>query len=148
MGLFLKKYKAIDSQWSPPEKKQQYLNAYSVESWQKTAQGKKTLHQVEECKCCLLTTPVQSSLFEKSTSCVASKREAFTEVKSREKELSGKKIFKPTQKEVKNVESVIYKEFDSVCKERLGKSFGEVMSMVPEAGLTKKVSPVEAKKNP
>ena len=41
---------------------------------------------------------------------------------------------------------MIYKEFKSVCKERLGKSFGEVMSMVPEAGLTKKVSPVEAKK--
>lgn len=41
---------------------------------------------------------------------------------------------------MKNVGSVIYKEFDSVCKERLGKSFGEVMSMVPEVGLTKKVS--------
>ena len=45
-----------------------------------------------------------------------------------------KKIFTPTQKEVKNIGSVIYKEFDSVCKEQLGKSFGEVMSMVPKAG--------------
>ena len=44
IGLFLKKHKAIDShisQWSPPEKKQQFLNAYSMKSWQKTAQGKK-----------------------------------------------------------------------------------------------------------
>ena len=69
-----------------------------MESWEKTAQGKKTVHQVEECKCCLLTTPVESSLFKKSTGCVASRREASTEVKSQAKELLGKKIFKPTKK--------------------------------------------------
>ena len=102
-----------------------------MEDWQKTAQGKKTVHQIEKCKCCLLTTPVQSSLFKKRTGCVVSRREASTEVKSWAKELSGKKIFTPTQKEVKNIGSVIYKEFDSVCKEQLGKSFEEVMSMVP-----------------
>ena len=117
-----------------------------MEDWQKTAQGKKTVHQIEKCKCFLLTTPVQSSLFKKSTGCVASRREASTEVKSEAKELPGKKIFKPTKKEVKNIGSVIDKEFDSVCKEQLGKSFGEGMSIVPKTGLTKKVSPVEAKK--
>ena len=47
---------------------------------------------------------------------------------------------------MKNVGSVIYKKVDSICKKRLGKSFGEVISMVPEDGLTKNVSPVEAKK--
>ena len=57
-----------------------------------------------------------------------------------------KKISKQTQKEVKNFGTVIYKEFDKVCKEWLGKSFGEVISLVPEAGLTKKESPVNAKK--
>ena len=66
--------------------------------------------------------------------------------KIRAKELSGKKIFRPTQKEVKNLGSVIYKKVDSICKKRLGKSFGEVTSMVPEDGLTKNISPVEAKK--
>ena len=73
------KYKAIDSQFHSgrcQKKKEQYLNAYSMESWEKTAQGKKTVHQVEECKCCLLTTPVESSLFKKSTGCVVSRREA------------------------------------------------------------------------
>lgn len=40
----------------------------------------------------------------------------------------------------------MYKKFDSVCKERLGEFFGVVMSMVPKAGLTKKVSPVGVKK--
>ena len=47
---------------------------------------------------------------------------------------------------MKNVGSVIYKEVDFICKEQLGKSFGEVISMVPEAGLIKKVSPDKAKK--
>ena len=47
---------------------------------------------------------------------------------------------------MKNIGSVIDKEFNSACKEQLGKSFGEGMSMVPKAGLTKKVSSVEAKK--
>ena len=112
-----------------------------MESWEKTAQGKKTMHQVEECKFCLLTTPVESSLFKKSTGCVVSRREASTEVSFQEI-----KIFKPTKKEVKNIGSVIDKEFDSACKEQLGKSFGEGLSMVPKAGLTKKVSSVEAKK--
>ena len=101
IGLFIKKYKAINNQislWSPPEKKQQCLNAYSMESWQKTVQGKKTLCQVEECKCCLLTTPVESSLFKKSTGCVASRRETFIEVKSRDKEISGKKFSNQNKK--------------------------------------------------
>ena len=38
------KYKAIDSQFHSgrcQKKKEQYLNAYSMESWEKTAQGKK-----------------------------------------------------------------------------------------------------------
>ena len=69
-----------------------------------------------------------------------------TDVKSQVKELAGKKIIKQTQKEVKNIGTVIYKEFGKVCEERLGKSFDKVISMVPDAGLTKKESPVNAKK--
>ena len=64
----------------------------------------------------------------------------------KQKNWLAKKLPKQTQKEVKNFGTVIYHEFDKVCKERLVKSFGEVISMVPEAGLTKKESPVNAKK--
>ena len=67
-------------------------------------------------------------------------------LKIKQKNWLAKKISKQTQKEVKNFGTVIYKEFDKVCKEWLGKSFGEVISLVPEAGLTKKESPVNAKK--
>ena len=67
-------------------------------------------------------------------------------LKIKQKYWLAKKISKQTQKEVKNFGTVIYKEFDKVCKEWLGKSFGEVISLVPEAGLTKKESPVNAKK--
>ena len=57
--------------------------------------------------------------------------------KIKQKNWLAKKISKQTQKEVKNFGTEIYREFDKVCKERLGKSFGEVISLVPEAGLTK-----------
>ena len=67
-------------------------------------------------------------------------------LKIKQKNWLAKKNSKQTQKEVKNFGTVIYKEFDKVCKEWLGKSFGEVISLVPEAGLTKKESPVNAKK--
>ena len=67
-------------------------------------------------------------------------------LKIKQKNWSAKKISKQTQKELKNFGTVIYKEFDKVCKEWLGKSFGEVISLVPEAELTKKESPVNAKK--
>ena len=67
-------------------------------------------------------------------------------LKIKQKNWLAKKISKQTQKEVKNFGTVIYKEFDKVCKERLGKSFSEVISLVPETGLTRKESPVNAKK--
>ena len=76
---------------------------------------------------------------------MVNKREPFTDVKNQTKELAGKKDFQ-TNTEVNNFGTVIYKEFDKVCKERLGKSFSEVISLVPETGLTRKESPVNAKK--
>ena len=67
-------------------------------------------------------------------------------LKIKQKNWLAKKISIQTQKEVRNFKTVIYEEFDKVCEEQLGKSFGEVISLVPEAGLTKKESPVNAKK--
>ena len=58
-------------------------------------------------------------------------------LKIKQKNWLAKKIPKQTQKEVKNFGAVIYKEFDKVSKEWLGKSFSKVISLVPEAGLTK-----------
>ena len=67
-------------------------------------------------------------------------------LKLKQKNWLAKKNSKQTQKEVKNFRTVIYEEFDKVCEEQLWKSFGEVISLVPEAGLTKRESPVNAKK--
>ena len=58
-------------------------------------------------------------------------------LKIKQKNWLAKKIPKQTQKEVKNFGTVIYKEFDKVSKEWLGKFFSKVISLVPEAGLTK-----------
>lgn len=46
---------------------------------------------------------------------------------------------------MKNFGTVIYKEFNKKCKQQLAKSFDKVISMVPEAELTEKASPVEVK---
>ena len=82
-------------------------------------------------------TPVESIFYKKITWCVVNKREPFIDVKNKKKNWLAKKISKQTQKEVENFGTVIYKEFDKVSKEWLGKSFSKVISLVPEAGLTK-----------
>ena len=93
-------------------------------------------------------TPVESSLFKKSTGCVASNREPFTQLNQQAKDLtcSAANIPKPSQQEVKNIGTAIYKEFDLVCKDQLGKTFRDVLTLVPEAALQKKSSPAEARK--
>ena len=91
-------------------------------------------------------TLVESIFYKKNTCCVVNKREPFTDVKNQTKELAGKKDFQTNTEGGEKLWDSDLQEFDKVCKERLGKSFGEVISLVPEAGLTKKESPVNAKK--
>lgn len=147
-ALFLKKYKAIDKRiaiWAPPNKKQLYLTTFSSTKWQCTAEGRKTLHILSDCKCCMIANPIESGLFKKGKSCVVSKRKPFTELRQQAKEMTVN-IPKPSQKEIRNIGTAIYNEFNTVCNNQLGKSFGEVLSMVPEAALQKKPSPAEKKK--
>lgn len=93
----------------------------------------------------MIANPVESGLFQKGKSCVVSKRKPFTELRQQAKEMTVK-IPKPSQKEIRNIGTAIYNEFNTVCNNQLGKSFGEVLSMVPEATLQKKPSPAEKKK--
>lgn len=149
VGLFLKKYKAVDekiAKWAPPVKKQQYLTTFSSSSWQRTAQGRKTLHQLDNCKCCIHMHPVECSLYPRKNGCVVTKREPFTELQNQAKKLTSTNSVNPSQKEIKTDGTAIYNEFNDVCNNRFGKYFGDVLTMVPEASLQKKLSPAEAKK--
>ena len=82
-------------------------------------------------------TPVESIFYKKNTWCVVNKREPFIDVKNQKKEPAGKKDSQTNTEGGENFGTVIYKEFDKVSKEWLGKSFSKVISLVPEAGLTK-----------
>ena len=91
-------------------------------------------------------TPEKSSLYKKNSGCVVSKREAFIDIENQAKELADKQFPNKHKEWWKNFRTVIYKEFDKVCKEWLGKSFGKEIAMFPVARFKKKASPLEAKK--
>ena len=57
--------------------------------------------------------------------------------------LKGSKI---TNKQLKVLGQVIYSTYDDKCKENFGKSLSDIPVLVPEAGLEKKLSPVEKRK--
>ena len=57
--------------------------------------------------------------------------------------LKGSKI---TSKQLKVLGQVIYSTYDDKCKENFGKSLSDILVLVPEARLEKKLSPVEKKK--
>ena len=54
---------------------------------------------------------------------------------------------KATNKRLREVGQAIYSTFDDRCKENFGKSFSEILVLVPEAGLQKKLTAVDKKIN-
>ena len=54
-----------------------------------------------------------------------------------------RKGFKVNNKQFKMVGQAIYSSYDEKCKENFGKSLSEILILVPEAGLERKLSPVE-----
>ena len=52
------------------------------------------------------------------------------------------KGFKVNNKQLKMVGQAIYFSYDEKCKENFGKSLSEILILVPEAGLERKLSPV------
>lgn len=53
---------------------------------------------------------------------------------------------KITNKELKVLGQVIYSTYNEKCKENFGRSLSDILLPVPEAGLEKKLSPVEKRK--
>lgn len=53
---------------------------------------------------------------------------------------------KPKATELKEIGRSIFNEVNSFCNKKLGKDFCEVISLVPEAGVTKKETPTEKKR--
>ena len=60
--------------------------------------------------------------------------------------LTSPKRAKITNKQLKIVGEAIYSTYDERCKDNFGKPVSEILVLVPEAGLQKKLSPTKEKK--
>lgn len=52
----------------------------------------------------------------------------------------------PKRQELKEIGQKIYSEYNKECEAKLGKSFCDILTLVPDAGVIKKPSPAERKK--
>lgn len=59
----------------------------------------------------------------------------------------GEKEAKVTNNKLKSNGETIYATYNEKCKENFGRSLSDILVLVPEAGLQKKLSPAEKKKN-
>ena len=55
-------------------------------------------------------------------------------------------LLKTSNKQLKTVGQAIYSTYGKKCKENLGKSLSDILILVPETGLERKLSPVEKRK--
>ena len=55
-------------------------------------------------------------------------------------------LLKTSNKQLKTVGQAIYSTYGEKCKENLGKSLSDILILVPETGLERKLSPVEKRK--
>lgn len=79
---FNKAYKIIDeriSSWRSKTDKEQYLENFSKELWNKCAEGRKRMHIISKCDCCQTTTTVQFPI-RRGHENTLKKREPFTQL--------------------------------------------------------------------
>ena len=127
LGPFLKKYKNINKKLGSFKYKKGVLGRILLCQVEKTAEGRKTLHTTNNCKCCIVMHPTERSLFEKKRGCVPPNQEPFTAIRQQAHAMT-KPLPKVSQNEVKTIGTTIYKTFETTCKHRLGKSFSEVLT--------------------
>ena len=134
--------------WRNRADKMAYLARFSPSNWNGgkiiTKEGK-TKHSLFNCSTCQLFNSSYQGTFPVPKSCRVHTRGPLSQIRNEAKKLTSEKP-KITNKALKEVGHAIYSAFDERCKENFGKSFSEIMVLVPEAGLEKKKSPAEKKK--
>lgn len=101
---------------------------------------------MSSCKACFLFNSHLQSTFPLSKNCRVAKSGPLCELQVNAKKQIGQKNQKVTNKKLKTVKEAIYATYNSKCKENFGKSLSDILLLVPEAGLQKKLSPTEKKK--
>ena len=151
--------KVIDdkiSNWRGKEDKETYLSTFSIANWnggKNISKELKRAHSVSNCKPCFLLNSNLQATFPLSKMCMTAKRGPLHEIEGDAERhtaqpavLTPPKGLKLTNKHLKTVAQVIYSAYDKKCKENFGKPFSEILVLVPEAHLEKKLSSVEKRK--
>ena len=135
------------SNWSGPAKKKKYLEFYSSTKWASTSQARKLMHTLRDCKCCLLFHPTLVDSFPASKNLKRIiPKPSFTNIECKIARKAETEVKCPKRQELKEIGQKIYSELNKECQEKLGKTFGDILTLVPDSGLTKKASPAENKK--
>ena len=151
--------KVIDDKianWRNRGDKGTYLSTFSMSNWNEgkhISKEMKKAHSLSNCKPCSLLNSNLQATFPLSKMCMTAKKGPLSEIKGDVKRhttqpviLTTPKGTKITNKQLKMVGQAIYSTYDENCKEHFGKPLSEILVLVPEAGLQKKLSPVKKRK--
>ena len=150
---FYRVCKTIDEKignWRNKVHKEAFLKQFSSNNWnegKEITKGEKKEHSLSSCRACFLFNSQLQSTFPLSKNCRGAKNGPLCELQVNAKRHIGQKDPKVTNKKLKTVGEAIYATYNSKCKENFGKSLSDILLLVPEAGLQKKLSPTEKKKN-
>ena len=143
--------KILDSKfgtWRNKADKQAYLTRFSPSNWAEgkiiTKEGKRN-HSLSNCTTCQKFNWAYQGTFPIPKMCRSHKSGPLSEIGIEAKKLTNSGP-KATNKRLREVGQAIYSTFDDRCKENFGKSFSEILVLVPEAGLQKKLTAVDKKK--
>ena len=143
--------KVLDSKfgdWRNKNNKQAYLSRFSPSNWDEekiiTKEGKRN-HVLTNCHTCQKFNSSYQGTFPMSKSCRGYNSGPLSEIGNEAKKMCHGRG-KATSKRLKEVGQTIYSTFNERCKENFGKSLSDILVLVPEAGLQRKMSPVEKKK--
>ena len=133
--------------------KETYLSTFSVANY---SEGKnitkemKRVHSLANCKACTMFNSNLQATFPGNKKNNNAKKGPLSEIKGDAKgdtTLSeAQKGFKVGNTQLKMIGQAIYCTYDAKCKENIGKSLSEILILVPEASLERKLSPVEKRK--
>lgn len=139
------------SNWRNKEGKEIYLTTFSVDNWNKgktISKEIKKAHSLTNCKACTTLHSNLQETFPIGKKCKTVNKGPLSELhtdasKHTAQNIVPEGLLKTSNKQLKTVGQAIYSTYDEKCKEILEKSLTDILILVPEAGLERKLSPVE-----
>ena len=132
--------------WRSKEDKHTYLKTFSVDNWNEgTCISKeiKRAHCLTNCKACTTLHSNLQATFPLSKKCMTVRRGPLSEIKEDTKHHTARIVvqngLKMNNHHLKTIGQTIYFTCNEKCKENLGKSLRDVLILVPEAGLERKL---------